>query len=42
MSKTKRTARKAPVRAAITGVFGYVPPDVLTNVELAQMVDTSD
>src|SRR6202008_852093 len=24
------------------GVFGYVPPDVLTNTELAQMVDTSD
>jgi 3-oxoacyl-[acyl-carrier-protein] synthase III len=26
----------------ITAVHGYVPPDVLTNAELAQMVDTSD
>ena len=42
MSKTKKTVRKAPIRAAITGVFGYVPPDVLTNAELAKMVDTSD
>ena len=32
----------APIGAAITGVHGYVPPDVLTNAELAQMVDTSD
>ncbi|HEX3439770.1 MAG TPA: beta-ketoacyl-ACP synthase III [Pseudolabrys sp.] len=29
-------------RATITAVHGYVPPDVLTNAELAQMVDTSD
>src|SRR3984893_606280 len=29
-------------RAAITGVHGYVPPDLLTNAELAKMVDTSD
>ena len=28
--------------AAITGVHGYVPPDVLTNAQLAQMVDTTD
>ncbi len=42
MSKTKKTVRKSPIRAAITGVFGYVPPDVLSNAELAQMVDTSD
>src|SRR6202043_1327452 len=42
VSKTKRTVRKHPMRAAITGVFGYVPPDVLTNAELAEMVDTSD
>jgi 3-oxoacyl-[acyl-carrier-protein] synthase III len=42
VSKTKKTVRKAPIRAAITGVFGYVPPDVLTNAELAAMVDTSD
>ena len=42
MSKTKKTARKAPIRAAITGVCGYVPPDVLGNAELAQLVDTND
>ncbi len=30
------------VRATITGVAGYVPDYVLTNDELAQMVDTSD
>ena len=29
-------------RAAIAGVCGYVPPDVLTNAELAEMVDTTD
>jgi 3-oxoacyl-[acyl-carrier-protein] synthase III len=29
-------------KAAITGVHGYVPPDVLSNAELAEMVDTSD
>ncbi len=38
----KKPVRKSPLRAAITGVCGYVPPDVLTNAELAQMVDTSD
>jgi 3-oxoacyl-[acyl-carrier-protein] synthase-3 len=31
-----------PTRAAITAVHGYLPPDLLTNAELAQMVDTSD
>src|SRR5664279_5478320 len=31
-----------PVRASITAVHGYVPPDLLTNAELAKMVDTSD
>src|ERR1700694_1522033 len=31
-----------PTRAAITAVNGYVPPDVLTNAELAEMVDTTD
>jgi 3-oxoacyl-[acyl-carrier-protein] synthase III len=31
-----------PVRAAITAVHGYVPPDLLTNAELAKLVDTSD
>jgi len=30
------------VRAAITAVGGYVPPDVLTNADLEQMVDTND
>jgi 3-oxoacyl-[acyl-carrier-protein] synthase-3 len=40
--KSKQPVRKPPIRAAITGVFGYVPPDVLNNAELAQMVDTSD
>jgi 3-oxoacyl-[acyl-carrier-protein] synthase-3 len=42
VSTTKKTIRKTPIRAAITGVYGYVPPDVLTNAELAAMVDTSD
>ena len=28
--------------AAITGVAGYVPEDVLTNEDLSKMVDTSD
>jgi 3-oxoacyl-[acyl-carrier-protein] synthase III len=30
------------IRAAITGVQGYVPPDVLSNADLEKMVDTSD
>ncbi|MCO6475893.1 MAG: ketoacyl-ACP synthase III [Phaeodactylibacter sp.] len=30
------------IRAAITGVHGYVPDYVLTNAELEQMVDTND
>lgn len=42
MSPAKKPVRKSPLRAAITGVCGYVPPDVLTNAKLAQMVDTSD
>jgi 3-oxoacyl-[acyl-carrier-protein] synthase III len=42
VSKSKKRVRKPAIRAAITGVFGYVPPDVLSNAELAQMVDTSD
>ncbi|HEY8274234.1 MAG TPA: 3-oxoacyl-ACP synthase, partial [Pseudolabrys sp.] len=29
-------------RASITAVHGYLPPDLLTNSELARMVDTSD
>jgi 3-oxoacyl-[acyl-carrier-protein] synthase-3 len=32
----------AKVTAAITGVHGYVPDYVLTNAELATMVDTTD
>jgi 3-oxoacyl-[acyl-carrier-protein] synthase-3 len=28
--------------ASITAVHGYLPPDLLTNAELARMVDTSD
>ncbi len=34
--------RSHNVRAAITGVAGYVPDYVLTNAELEQMVDTTD
>src|SRR5580658_648612 len=34
--------QKSSIRAAITGVHGYVPTDVLTNAELARMVDTTD
>jgi 3-oxoacyl-[acyl-carrier-protein] synthase III len=34
--------RQSAIRAAITGVHGYVPADVLTNAELARMVDTTD
>jgi 3-oxoacyl-[acyl-carrier-protein] synthase III len=34
--------RKSAMQAAITGVHGYVPPDVLTNADLAKMVDTTD
>jgi len=30
------------IRAAITGIQGYVPPYILTNQELEKMVDTSD
>jgi 3-oxoacyl-[acyl-carrier-protein] synthase III len=33
---------RSEVRAAITAVNGYVPPDVLDNAALARMVDTSD
>jgi 3-oxoacyl-[acyl-carrier-protein] synthase-3 len=31
-----------PPRAAITAVHGYLPPDLLTNADLAEMVDTTD
>ena len=30
------------LRAKVTGIASYVPDDILTNEELAQMVDTSD
>ena len=30
------------LRAAITGVHGYVPPHVVSNEELSRMVDTND
>lgn len=30
------------IYAAITGVEGYAPPDILTNADLEKMVDTSD
>jgi 3-oxoacyl-[acyl-carrier-protein] synthase III len=30
------------IQAAITGVYGYLPPDVLSNADLAKMVDTTD
>ena len=29
-------------RATITAVHGYVPPDLLTNADLARLVDTTD
>jgi len=40
VSKPKN--RQGKTKAAISGVYGYVPPDVLSNAELAKMVDTSD
>ena len=40
--KTAEMRRAKPVRAAIMAVHGYVPPDLLTNTELAKLVDTSD
>jgi 3-oxoacyl-[acyl-carrier-protein] synthase III len=36
------SSESAIKRAAITGVFGHVPDYVLTNAELATMVDTTD
>jgi len=30
------------IKAAITGVHGYLPPDILTNKDLEKMVDTND
>ena len=40
-SKATASKRKA-IRAAITGVHGHLPDYVLTNAELAEMVDTTD
>jgi len=40
--QTGKAPRESPIRAAITGVQGYVPPDILTNAQLAGMVDTTD
>jgi 3-oxoacyl-[acyl-carrier-protein] synthase-3 len=37
-----RPDKSGPVRAAITGVHGYLPDYVLTNDELSTMVDTND
>ena len=42
VSKTRRAARGSSIRAAITGVHGFVPPDVLSNEALAATVDTTD
>ena len=42
MSKQVKSKRPTPIRASITGVQGYLPDDVLSNAELAEMVDTSD
>src|SRR4051812_28987048 len=40
--KTAAAKRGTLPRAAITAVHGYLPPDLLTNAELAELVDTSD
>ncbi len=42
MIKKPETRRRNGVRAAITGVHGYLPDYVLGNAELAALVDTSD
>ena len=42
MKKVRHKTRIQPIRAAITGVHGHVPEHVLTNAELAEMVDTTD
>jgi 3-oxoacyl-[acyl-carrier-protein] synthase III len=40
---TKKSKKpSSALQAAITGVFGYVPPDVLTNAELSRTVDTNN
>jgi 3-oxoacyl-[acyl-carrier-protein] synthase III len=42
MTSKPETRRRQKRRAAITGVHGYLPDDVLGNAELAKLVDTSD
>src|SRR5271169_7104479 len=42
MNKKPETRRPSTVRAAITGVHGSLPDYVLTNAELAAMVNTTD
>ncbi|MCB0515488.1 MAG: beta-ketoacyl-ACP synthase III [Chitinophagales bacterium] len=34
--------KNSPIKAAITGVAGYLPDYILSNVELEKMVDTND
>ncbi len=36
------TRSMSKIKAAITAVGGYVPPDILTNEDLSKMVDTND
>jgi len=42
MPNKTRKRRPSSIRAAITGVHGHLPQYVLTNHELAKMVDTTD
>jgi 3-oxoacyl-[acyl-carrier-protein] synthase-3 len=42
MTKQAANRRTRPIRATITGVHGHLPDYVLTNAELAKLVDTSD
>src|ERR1700730_2796806 len=42
MTKKSETRRRSGVRAAITGVHGHLPDYVLSNAELAKLVDTTD
>ncbi len=42
MTSKPQKRRPPAIRAAITGVHGHLPQYVLTNAELAKMVDTTD
>jgi 3-oxoacyl-[acyl-carrier-protein] synthase III len=42
MNEKAETRRRNAIRATITGVHGYVPEYVLSNAELAKLVDTTD